>query len=672
MGETRPAPGQPRSRGRIERRPGLDGLRAIAVAAVVAFHLDRLPGGNLGVDAFFVISGWVITRSLLASVEPGSRSIDLSSFWSARVRRLLPASAVTLIAITVVWTAFRIDVAGSLQRDVLFALGWAANWGTISSGGDYWARFGEASPVAHFWSLAVEEQFYLLWPLVLLLLLRVGGRARAIGFVALGLAAASVTTMILLFDPANLTDTYVHTGARSHSLLFGAAAAVASIAATRRHWIQSTVRIAVLPATATAVAIVLLSDESSVWLYQWGFPAFAVAMAVIVMWVAELPGGGHLGHPALRWVGDRSFGIYLWHWPVILLLAPPRLDLAGPTRDALCVVIALTLAAVSHRWLEQPIRRSPRVTWRWAPAMVVGTLVVCALVLTRGEAPATEQVAAASVVTLPPPPTTATQEAPTDAFEGRAERTGAALGLRGSQAAARLASLPPTAPSGPVRVLVLGDSTAVHFADTLITDATARPTQLAVASAAFGGCGLSVADDGRLHESTTADGKTVTNDLSGCVGQWRSARERVTSEQIDVVLVSIGAWDGTNIHLPDGQVVSVLDAAGQRLIKSAYEELVAGVEARGAEVAWILPADLQLGWGRFHTPLNDPHRWVALRGLIRSLDVDTIDLGPWLQRNELDGPEGRPDGVHLDPDVRARFVAEEVLPALLDRSAQAG
>ncbi|MFL6206182.1 MAG: acyltransferase family protein [Acidimicrobiales bacterium] len=658
--------GGPGGRWRLERRPGLDGLRAVAVAAVVAFHLDRLPGGNLGVDAFFVISGWVITRSLLAATDTDRRTIDLSSFWSARVRRLLPASAVTIVVITVLWTALRIDVAGSLQRDVLFALGWAANWGIISSGGDYWARFGEASPVAHFWSLAVEEQFYLVWPLVLLLVVRLGGRARAIAAVALGLAAASVVTMIVLFDPASLTDTYVHTGARAHSLLFGAAAAVASIAAAERPWIGRVVRLAAAPAAATAAAIVLLSDEGSTWLYWWGFPTFAVAMAVVVMWVAQQPDGGRLAHPALRWVGDRSYGIYLWHWPVILLLAPPRFGLVGPARDALCVLVAVGLAAVSHHWLEQPIRRSPRVTWRWAPAMVVATLLLCALVLTGGHAPTTERVAEASVVTLPPPPTTLNRVVPGDDLDARAARSAGSTAIGGSRRARALAR-PSTvrAAAGPERVLVLGDSTAVQLADTLIGQAAVRPTELAVASAAFGGCGLSAGSDGRMHESATADGGTAMTDLSGCVAQWQSARERVTAEQIDVVLVSIGAWDGTDIHLPDGHVVSVLDPEGRELIGDAYRAFAADVEDRGARVVWILPADLHLGWGRFPTDLNDPRRWVALRELVRSLGVDHVDLQPWLVGLHLEGADGRPDGVHLAPKVRERFASEVVLPELL-------
>jgi hypothetical protein len=294
------------------------------------------------------------------------------------------------------------------------------------------------------------------------------------------------------------------------------------------------------------------------------------------------------------------------------------------------------------------------------------------LVLAQGEGPTTERVAEASVVTLPPLPTS--DPVPSDDLDVRALRS-AASGVDGESGRARAANLPRSAPaaSGPVRVLVLGDSTAVQLADTLITEATARPDELAVASAAFGGCGLSAGADGRIHENPTADGGTAMTDLRGCVAQWSTAQERVTSEQIDVVLVSIGAWDGTDIHLPNGHVVSVLDDEGRNLIWSAYRDFASEVEARGARVVWILPANLHMGWGRFETDLNDSRRWVALRQLIRTLGVDDIDLEPWLAAQHLLGPDARPDGVHLAPEVRSRFVSEQVLPELLASGpAQAG
>ncbi len=294
------------------------------------------------------------------------------------------------------------------------------------------------------------------------------------------------------------------------------------------------------------------------------------------------------------------------------------------------------------------------MTWRWAPGIALATMAACALVLTRGDPPTTERVAEASVVTLPPPPT------PTTASDD--PRTGTS-----PVRSAALLSSPP-------RVLVVGDSTAVHLADTLTAEAWARPSELAVASHAFGGCGLSASTDGRLHGASEVDGTIELHDLSPCAGAWERALQRISTEQIDVVLVSIGPWDGTDIHRPEGDVVSVLEPAGRRLIGDSYRAFAAGAEAAGARVVWILPADLKFGWGRFDTVLDDPERWVALRELVRALGVGEIDLGAWLAAEGLEGPDGRPDGVHLATAVRERFVTELVLPELLGRrrSAQPG
>jgi peptidoglycan/LPS O-acetylase OafA/YrhL len=676
----------------VAYRPGLDGLRALAVTAVILFHLGHLPGGNLGVDTFFVLSGWLITWKLLSEAErrSGRHPIDLRHFWAARARRLLPASLAVITAVAVVWTVAGIPVA-SLRRDVLFATFWSSNWGTITAGGDYWSHFGEPSPLTHFWSLAVEEQFYLVWPLVLVGVLLVARRRGRVGVGAVAVAAAAVSVVLMnrWFDPTDPTGTYLHTIARAHSLLIGAAAAAASatLPSGALRGGRTARRLAPMAALG-ALAIVAWSGERSQWLFRWGFPVFALLLAVVVVAAADSWAVRVLAAPPMRWLADRSYGLYLWHWPAIVLLSADRTGWDGPVLDVARVALALGLAHVSLAVLETPIRRRRRLIGWHAPATAGLALASVAIVAisvmprphTAGEAtPITLAPAApAAASSAPSAPSAAAEPATTVAttdderIDGLAISADAAEGsgrptLSPLASSADVAVAGPVPATGPVRVLVAGDSTAQHLSEALIPWATAHPDQLAVGSAAFPGCGLTAADDGRLHRFTDRDGSRQELDLSGCLNEWHSIPERVAgAEQFDVVLVSIGPWDAVDIHLPDGRVVSVADPAGLALVTDAYTRFVAEATAAGARVVWVTPPDTHLGWGSIDDPVNDPARWTALRRLIDELDVQQLDLPRWLADHDIEGPEGRPDGVHLTPEADQQFVAEVVGPTLAD------
>jgi peptidoglycan/LPS O-acetylase OafA/YrhL len=646
-------------------RRGLDGIRAIAVAAVLLFHLDRLPGGNLGVDAFFVVSGWLITSKLLVDVERDG-AVHTRSFWASRLRRLMPASMAVLLVVAVVWPLVGIDVP-SLRRDIAWAAVGLSNWGTIAGGGDYWARFGEPSPITHFWSLAIEQQFYLIWPLVLLVVIAATPSVRrAVAWLSVAGAVGSVVLMNAMFDQIDPTATYMNTFARAHTLLIGAAAGASTVVLTdgRLRFGGAARRLAPIGALVAA-AIVLLSSERSVWLFSWGFPLFAVAMAVVVVAVADGAGETIMASRPMRWLADRSYGLYLWHWPVFLLLSPTRLDMEESWLQMLLldvgrVAVAVALADVSYRWIETSIRRGRRLAGRRAPIAAAASFGVLALLLvTVIPRPSNEDT---SVVTLPPATGTVSAERSSPTVPPPTAPAGDA------PASTSAPSAPPgddaTVTGPPLRVLVTGDSMAVHLFEALRAHAANHPDELVAGSAAFGGCGLSAAADGRLHEFTNVRGDRELLDISGCVSQWSSIPLRVRDEAIDVVLIDIGPWDALDMHLSDGAVVSVGDDIGGGLVAEAYGEFVAQVEQAGGRIVWVTPADAHLGWGAFDDPVNDPVRWDALRGIIREFGVVQVDLPGWLAAEGLEGPEGRPDGVHLAPGLNERFVAEIIAPTL--------
>ncbi|MEW6583771.1 MAG: acyltransferase, partial [Actinomycetota bacterium] len=344
--------------------PGVDGLRAVAVAAVVAFHLGAgwLPGGFLGVDVFFVISGYLITSLLLAEREATGR-VDLKRFWVRRARRLLPAVFVMLAVVLAVMVVLHAGELARLRGAVAASVGYVTNWYFVAADVPYFEQFGRPSVVLHLWSLAVEEQFYLVWPPVLAVGLAVAGR-RVMTAVAVAAAAGSVVLAWVMFDPFEAADRiYYGTDTRAVGLLVGVALAFRLPAGrlgpvgARRRRVSDVVGLAA--AAALAVTFVRL-DETGARLYQGGFLVTALVTAALIAAAAQ-PGtvtGRVLGWAPFAWVGVRSYGIYLWHWPVIQLTRPDRdVPLDGPVLAAVQVALTVAVAAASYRWVEAPFRR---------------------------------------------------------------------------------------------------------------------------------------------------------------------------------------------------------------------------------------------------------------------------------------------------------------------------
>jgi peptidoglycan/LPS O-acetylase OafA/YrhL len=381
----------------LEHLSGLDGLRAVAVLAVVIYHagLGILSGGFLGVEVFFVISGFLITALLLREHASTGR-IDLVRFWLRRGRRLLPALFFLLAAVLAFAVVVVPDEIASLRADALAAFGYVTNWHLIAGDQSYFESIGRPSLFNHLWSLAIEEQFYLVWPLVLGALLIVGRRL-ALGATVLG-AAGSAAWMALQFDPASdPSRVYYGTDTRLTGLLLGSALAfvwVPSVpvlpspatglsrrrrrklrarAAAAGHWANGrlgwVLDVVGIAALAGLVAFFFGADAFEPFLYQGGLGILAVVTVALI--AAAVHPRAHIGRlldvRPLRWVGTRSYSIYLWHWP-IFSLTRPGLDLPIDATAALVLRLALTAVAaeVSYRYVESPIRGGALGrAWTW-------------------------------------------------------------------------------------------------------------------------------------------------------------------------------------------------------------------------------------------------------------------------------------------------------------------
>jgi peptidoglycan/LPS O-acetylase OafA/YrhL len=350
--------------------PGLDGLRAFAVLAVIAYHLGFgwAPGGLLGVAVFFTLSGYLITDLLLGQWSGGR--MRLGNFWLRRARRLLPALFVMLVVV-VAWVTIadpaRLD---SLRGAVISSALYVNNWWLIDQHVSYFARFAPPSPLGHLWSLAVEEQFYLVWPWLLLLGLRLVRERRhpveirpRLAALTLALGAASAALMAVLYHPAfDSTRVYDGTDTRAFELLFGAALAmvwpsrglIADITPGARRILDGL-------GVAGLIVIVLLiwrTNDYSPFLYQGGMVLLSLATVLVIAAVVHPASrlGPLLGCRPLRWIGVRSYGIYLWMFPIIVLTTPVVTQGVDLPRASLQVAASFAVAALSWRFVEQPIR----------------------------------------------------------------------------------------------------------------------------------------------------------------------------------------------------------------------------------------------------------------------------------------------------------------------------
>lgn len=545
-GDRRTSEGSPRA---ISGRylPSLDGLRAVAVTGVIAYHLGYgwAAGGYLGVDLFFVLSGFLIT-GLLIEEWGTSGHLRLGAFWVRRVKRLLPGLLVMLIALCTYVAVSGGGVGTSLDQlrgDALSTIFYVANWHMLIAHQPYFARFASPSPLQHTWSLAIEEQFYLLWPLILLVVLRHRRghwRARSIVLTVGGSAASAAWMAVLSLRGAGIDRLYYGTDTRAFDLLVGASLAVmvalrpAPRAPGRR----------ILHAgglTAAAVLAICWWRAAGVggppkWMFEGGFLLCAIAAAVVLADVRQ-DHGGPLGAilrlRPLRWVGKISYGLYLWHWPVIVELNSARTGLSGIELNTTRVAVTVAIATTSYYLVEQPLRRT-RLTWlpRTARlAIAPGAMVLTSVVALAATVPAAASTLAPSVQL------------------GSFSNVPGAGGISTEKPIVLSTLSPSGAAARPLRVMLLGDS-VMYVQAPAIQAALGSTGAVEVVDRSIPGWGLS----------------TDPN--------WRQDVETAVAEVRPEVVVAMWSWD-------DGVALSEPARYEEELEQFAREVLAPGDGVQG-------------------------------------------------------------------------------------------
>jgi peptidoglycan/LPS O-acetylase OafA/YrhL len=547
-----PAPEEHTGHGaRMPQLPALDGLRGVAVIGVLLFHggYAFAKGGFLGVSTFFTLSGFLITNLLVREFDR-TRTIALGTFWARRFRRLLPAALAALVGIALYGAAFGSpEQLAKLRGDIIAALLYVANWRFFFSGQSYGELFSAPSPVQHFWSLAIEEQFYLLFPLVVFAVLRLGGRRALVA--ALGATAA--TSLLLSFALSDRVDqTYYGTHTRAFELLAGALLAIwwsgrRVPSDGRQPWLLRPPATAVLTVAGTvAFVLTILAwdsvDQTSKDLARGGLALHAALVAVVILAITRRgPLASVLSFAPLRWIGLVSYGVYLYHWPIFLALDAERTGLSTTPLFVVRMLATFTLATVSYHVLEQPIRRGRRLR-RPRTALVAAPIGALAVVI------------AAVVVTIDPPPSTiAYADARVDDFNTVIEEVQPPVttAAPATSVAPGATTLPPVAPAA--TVMIVGDSSMGDTAPAI--------------GAAFKATGTT-----KIIDASSA-GLGLTREGSPYRDVWR---DLITEHDPELIVVMLGGWD-----------LKYLEDNGDDAYAAVVDEAVGLLTTGGAHVLWL-------------------------------------------------------------------------------------
>ena len=658
-----------------QRVRALDGLRGMAAGAVVVFHLGFINGGWLAVDLFFTLSGFLITALLLSEWGSANR-IALGGFWGRRARRLLPALAL-LLGLVAVLASVAGSVPATLHRQTWSTALYVSNWTAVFSPQSYWDLFTNQSPLEHTWSLAIEEQFYLVWPLVCFIVLKLGkGRTGALAAVTAALLASSFAAMWFLYTPGDDTNrVYFGTDTRAASILVGALLACWMV---RRHmsrpqgtasWPELSLRARTARVSlevAAAVALVGLgwawvtTEGSNPLLYRGGLLAHAVAAALIIA-AAVNPIRGPLARALsltpLVWLGVISYGVYLFHWPAIWWLTPERTGIDGASLAVLRVLATLVIATASWLLIERNVLRGRIPLPRALPVVAVcGAGAVLAVLLV----PAQVQPGGIDLMA--------------NSDEGAGTRAAFSLPAAPAGSSAQ-GFVPMPGQPPPFRVLFAGDSVPYSIAKNW----QPSPDHVVTGSVAIPSC------DGARGGRIRFPLNIYVSDKPDCQGWAQLWPDALALFKPDAVVLMLGT-----AAIQERQVDGVYTRPCERRYDSWY---ASELEVRLQLLEQHTTAPILLTLSPYADdrsigvlPANHRQRTDCLNAIYRSVGgrhptVQVVDFAGWLCpggacRQSIDGQQFRTDGLHLSPPAAASagewLVEQAKLVGLARADAQAG
>jgi peptidoglycan/LPS O-acetylase OafA/YrhL len=665
---------------RLAYMPALDGVRAFAVVAVMMYHggLSITTGGFMGVDSFFVLSGFLIT-SLLVSEWRESLTVKLSAFWARRARRLLPALLLMLVFVAIL--ASVIVAKGTypaLRLDALATLLYVSNWHFILVNSNYFNETASASPLIHTWSLAVEEQFYLIWPLVVLGILRLTKSLRVLFVVCCAAALGSAIEMDLLYRTTSTNRIYLGTDTRSQCLFIGCALAVGLVLLTKRSHTEGRLApgelwtpkgnvgrtlcgLGGLAGLAAALVIWAATSTTSSFPYKGGFFLIGLATAGVILSAIGAPKSPVprlLSLPPIRYIGRISYGLYIWHWPLFIWLDQSRTGASGYGLFALRAVVTFAVSVASYHLVEQPIRRGTFLRqWRAYVAVptAVGVVLVAMVTATVGTTGAAIGSGTIPKSIIPAPNSSSTTTSSTVA----------------------------TAAGPPVRVLLFGDSIALTLGIGLAASQLQSKYNYVLSDDGILGCGVvdGPAVDLMGVRSTTpqaCDGSTAVDGVP--LGkqpwpfQWLYAMS-VTHPNVVVLLA--GRWEVVDREYL-GKWTNILHPVYAAYVKHQLELTSSLVTAAGVHMVFLTAPCTDEGeqpdgasW-----PEDNPARLAVYNRLVREVAAEHPQTDSVVDLNAATCPGGkfstdvdgvavrRADGVHFT-DGAGPVLAPKIMPQIV-------